>query len=91
MLFDLVVPEWANYISQDSDGAWYAWQERPGPDMSWGIWWHQPTVKTSPAHQNSVRVELVFVGQRNRRREHGRRATPSAGCLEVMTKGTTVA
>ena len=62
MLFELEIPEWANYISQDADGAWYAWQKRPAPDMSFGIW-DQPMVKTSPARQNSRRVELVFVGQ----------------------------
>ena len=38
MLFDIDLPEWANWIAQDANGEWWAYSYEPATaTVTWGI------------------------------------------------------
>ena len=41
MLFEIQVPEWANWVAQDNDGSWYFYPEMP--EFRWNrMDWYAP-------------------------------------------------
>jgi len=38
MQFDIKIPEWINWITQDKDGEWWGWAQKPIIDSIFSQW-----------------------------------------------------